>query len=113
VTKDAILCRARFAHKPVVYRKNDVAALILPPSHSERYTFIAGVAFTAVCIVSSFFVPAVPVAIGLRIAAGLPPAVLLYLLFFTDKITEDGSDHNDDILLYQKPNVPLQINLRS
>ena len=110
ITDDAILC-GRFARKPVVYQRDEVVALLLRPRHPDRNSLIASLVFTAVCIASSFFVPSVAAAILLRVAAGSPYAIFFYLFFFTSEIDEDGPDHNDDILLYQKSGVPLTVAL--
>jgi hypothetical protein len=110
ITDDAILC-GRFARNQVVYQRDEVATLLLRPRHPDRNSLIASLVFTAVCIASSFFVTSVAAAILLRVAAGSPYAIFLYLASFTSEIGEDGSDHNNDILLYQKSGVPLTVAL--
>jgi len=112
LTKDTIVS-SRFARKPIIYQRDDVAALLLRPRHPDRNSLIASLVFTAACIASSFFVPSVGVAILLRAAAGLPYVIVISVALFTSALDDDGSDHNNDFLLYQKSGVPLTVTLHS
>jgi hypothetical protein len=60
------------------------------------------------CIASSFPSPRSSIPILLRVAAGLPIA---YVFFFTDWL-DDSPDHEDDYVLYQRPDVTLKVKLR-
>jgi len=107
VTANAILCGG-FLRNKAAYQRDDVAALILPPYHGDRNAFIVEVSIIAGCIVGSFFAPGTALPIFLRVAAGLPIA---YVFFFTDWL-DDGPDHDDDYILYQKSGTTLSVKLR-
>jgi hypothetical protein len=65
------------------------------------------IALLAVSLVGSFFVP-LGWSITLRIFAGLSLCA-----FGAMGIGMDEGDHNNDILLYQRPNTPLTLHLHA
>jgi hypothetical protein len=105
ITADSITCGHGMGRKPIVYRRDTVAALINPPDQSSRNAVIYQSIVAAAWIAGSFFVPIAPVVILLRVLAGLSPLVSYLTVIIND------IDHPHDILLYQRPNTPLTIHL--
>ena len=106
VTADTLTCRRNLSHKTVTYQRDDIAALIDPPNHTDRNAMLIPLALTAASLAGSFFVP-LGWAITLRIFSGL------FLL--ADGAMGIGAvgDHDNDKLLYQRPNTPLTVTLRT
>jgi hypothetical protein len=104
VTEDQIVCGVGFARKAVVYRREDVAALILPPDHSTRTANILYLTATAGCVAASFFPPATVAVVLLRVGAGV------FVSFVLDNVWDDD-DHNDDQVVYQRAGTPLSVTL--
>jgi len=106
LTDDAITCRPNLSHKTTTYQRDDVAAVIDPPDHSDRNTMLIPLALTAASLAGSFFVP-LGWAITLRIFSGL--------FLCADGAMGIGAagDHDNDVLLYQRPNTPLTVTLRT
>jgi hypothetical protein len=101
---DIILCGS--AQKPTTYQREDIAAIIDPPDHTERNIMLIPVALLVASLAASFFVPLVW-SITLRIFSGLCLAA-----YGATGDGAQGTDHNHDILLYQRPNTPLTVKLR-
>jgi len=106
ITEDSIVCRA-VHHKKITYQRDEIASIIDPPSHSERNIMLIPIVLLAASLAGSFFVP-LAWSITLRIVAGLSLCV-----FGADGIGAAGTDHNNDILIYQRPNTPLTIHLHA
>lgn len=106
LTAEAITCKASHRRPPATYQREDIAALINPPSHSERNAMLIPITLLAVSLVASFFVPLAG-SITLRIFAGLCLSA-----FGAMGVGASGTDHNGDRILYQRLNTPLSITLR-
>lgn len=89
----------------MVYERNDVAAIIAPAVHEGRQWAIIEFAIGAANIAGSFFVPIEAVAITLRVFSGI-------WIWCSAWDATDNNDHNGDILLYQRPDTPLTVQLR-
>ena len=107
LTADTLTCAASHRHPPTTFKREDVAALIHPRSHEERNIMLIPIALMAASLVASFFVP-LAWSITLRVFTGL-----CFGVFGAMGIGATGSDRNSDILLYQRPNTPLTITLRT
>jgi len=102
ITTDSLTCgRGR---KAVVYQRSDVAAIIAPPTHSDRHAVISFYAVSAASLAGSFFVPIEAVAITLRVVSGYS--------FLVPAWDTGPFDHNDDVLLYQRVDTSLSVTLR-
>lgn len=104
ITEDHIVCGVGFGRKPVVYRRGEVAALIVPRDHSTRTANILYLTAAAGCVAASFFPPATVAVVLLRVAAGALVSVSLANVW-------DDDDHNDDRLAYQQAGTPLSVAL--
>jgi hypothetical protein len=107
LTADTLTCAASHHHSPTTYTREDIAALIHPRSHEERNIMLIPAVLMGALIASSFFVP-LGWAITLRVFA-----FLSFCTFGAMGIGATGDDHNHDIVLYQRPNTPLTIHLRT
>ena len=105
ITEDAIVCRSNH-HKKITYQRDEIAALIEPPSHHERNIMLVPVALMAVSLVGSFFVP-LAFSIAMRVFAAV-----CFSAFGAMGIGAAANDHNNDILIYQSPDTPLTVKLR-
>ena len=105
VSEDQIVCGVGFARKAVVYRREDVAALIVPPDHSTRTANIFYLTAAAGCVAASFFPPATVAVVLLRVGAGVLVSLRLTSVW-------DDDDHNDDRVMYQRTGTPLSVTLR-
>jgi hypothetical protein len=105
ITEDQIVCGVGFARKAVTYRREDVAAIILPPDHAARTANILYLTAAAGCVAASFFPPATVGVVLLRMGAGAFVLAVITNLF-------DDEDHADDRVVYQKAGTPLRIPLR-
>ncbi len=111
---DSITCRASHHRADVVYQRDDILALIDPPAHENLIGFAEAVGIFGATLAASFFVP-FAWCITLRVLSGF--------FFFGgwaawgeeyDSLASVGyHDHNHDIVLYQRPNNPLTIHLRT
>jgi hypothetical protein len=106
LTLDTLTCESPHHRASTIYQREDIAALIAPPSHQERNIMLIPVALMAVSLVGSFFVP-LAWSITLRVFSGVCLSV-----FGAMGIGATGSDHNE-ILLYQRPNTPLTVKLHA
>lgn len=106
ITAEAVTCGVGFGKKPLVYHRDNVAALILPPTHATRFATIVELSMGAAYLAGSFFVPVTALVVTLRVLAGITPFAVLSNYF-------DDDDHADDQLVYQRPNTPLTIHLRT
>jgi hypothetical protein len=110
LTTDTITCKAARHHAEAVFNRLDVLAFIAPPSHANLIGFLEVGAIVGAVLAASFFVP-FGWAITIRVVAGF--------LFYGgwagvgDIADHSMSDHNHDILLYQRPNTLLTIHLRA
>ena len=102
VSTDSLTCG--HGEKAVVYQRNDIAAIISPPRHSNRHAVISCYVIGAASLAGSFFVPIEAVAITLRVVSGYS--------FVMPAWDNDTGDHNGDILLYQHSDTPLSVTLR-
>ena len=59
ITVEAITCGVGPLREAVVYKRSDVAAIIVPPNHTLRVTGIIELVAGAACLAGSFFVPVV------------------------------------------------------
>ena len=105
ITEDRIVCGVGFARKAVTYRREDVAAIIIPPDHSTRTANILYLTAAAASVAASFFPPATVAVVLLRIGAGA-------LVFACLTNVWDDDDHNDDRVVYQRAGTPLTVPLR-
>jgi hypothetical protein len=105
ITEDQIVCGVGFGRKAVVYKREEVAALIVPPDHSTRTATILYLTAAAGCVAASFFPPATVAVVLLRVAAGVSVSLALTNVW-------DDDDHNDDRLVYQHLGTPLSVTLR-
>jgi len=105
VTETAITCGIGPFRKPVIYPRENVAAIILPPTHAAMIDTVLELTAGAACLAASFFVPITAVVILLRVAAGLSPWIALTNVW-------DDDDHSNDIVAYQRPDTPLTVSLR-
>jgi hypothetical protein len=105
ITEDQIVCGVGFAQKAVTYRREDVAAIIVPPDHSTRTANILYLAAAAGCVAASFFPPATVAVVLLRIGAGA-------FIFAALTNIWDDDDHKDDRVVHQRAGTPLSITLR-
>jgi len=106
ITETEITCGVGIGSKPVVYPRENVAALISPPSHAALIDTILEVTAGTACILASVFVPITAAAVIMQVAGGIsfPDALFNYGV--------DNDDHSHDILRYQRPNTPLTVTLR-
>ena len=104
ITEDQIVCGIGFARKAVAYKREDVAALIVPPDHSTRTANILYLTAAAGFVAASFFPPATVAVVLLRVGAGGWVALALTNLW-------DDDDHRDDRVVYQRAGVPLSVTL--
>jgi hypothetical protein len=104
ITTDSITCGVGLARRPVVYQRDNIAALIFAPDHSGEHLFVACISVVvAGTVVAAIFLP--PLA---AVAIGIPSIFLgLFSVMATD------GDHNDEAILYQRPKTPLTIHLRT
>jgi hypothetical protein len=104
ITIDTLVCGVGFARKPVIYQRDDVAALIEPPSHSSEPLVLGclSIAIAGTVAAAVFLPPLAAVAIGI-------PSMLIGFTFAM--VTDD--DSHDETLLYQRPNTPLTVTVRS
>lgn len=105
ITEDEIVCGVGFARKAVTYRREDVAAIILPPDRSTRTANIIYLTAAAGCVAASFFPPATVAVVLLRIGAGAFALAVITNLF-------DDDDHADDRVVYQRAGTSLRVPLR-
>jgi len=105
ITEGQIVCGVGFGRKPVVYSREDVAALILPPDHSTLTANILYLTAAAGFVAASFFPPATAAVVLLRVGAGA------WLIMAGTNLFDDD-DHNDDRLIYQRAGEPLSVTLR-
>lgn len=105
ITEDHIVCGVGVGRKPVTYRREDVAAIIVPPDHSTRTANIVFLTAAAGCVAASFFPPATVAVVLLRVGAGAFAFATLTSLW-------DDNDHTDDRVVYQRADTPLRIALR-
>jgi hypothetical protein len=103
LTEDTLTCASSHHRAPTAYKSEDIAALIDPPNHADRNAQLAIAAVDAVFLAASFFVPLAP-SIILRVVTGI---------LFEGLAWVDEDDRNNESLLYQRPNTPLTIKLRT
>ena len=105
ITEDQIVCGVGFGRKAVTYRRENVAAIIIPPDHSTRTSDILYLTAAAGCVAASFFPPATVAVVLLRIGAGAFVSAVLTNMW-------DDDDHTDDRVVYQRAGTSLNIPLR-
>ncbi len=105
ITEDEIVCGVGIGRKPVAFKREDVAALIIPPDHSTLRTNVLYLGAAAGCVAASFFPPATVAVVLLRVGGGAFISMAFTNLF-------DDGDHNDDELVYQRAGTPLSVTLR-
>jgi hypothetical protein len=109
LTDDTITCKSPHHLPPQVFQRGDILALIAPPSHENFINFVEVGAVVAAVLIPSFFVP-FGWALTLRILDGF----IFYLGWGTagEYADDNITDHNHDILLYQRPDTTLTVHLR-
>jgi hypothetical protein len=114
VKADTITCRALHHRAYAVYQRDDILALIEPPAHQNLIGFAGVAVIVGATLAGSFFVP-FAWCIALRVLSGIFFVVGWAANGETyDSLASVGyHDHNHDILLYQRPNTPLTIHLRT
>lgn len=113
VEAQTITCRNHRHQADTIYHRDDIVALIEPPAHENLISFMEAAGIVGATLAASFFVPLAG-SIILRIITGF----LFFGAWYAtgtayDELAAIGySDHNDDILLYQRPDTTLTIHLR-
>ena len=103
LSADTITCGAGFARKPVVYQRDNVAAIISRPEHSGEYVCFAFISIAvAGTVAAAIFLP--PLA---AVAIGIPS---IFFALGTAMFTDGDSDGGD--ILYQRLNTPLTVTVR-
>ena len=105
ITPETITCGVGMLREAVVYKRDNVAALIVPPSHTLRTTGIIELIAGAACLAGSFFVSAGAVVILMEVVGGLSTFIGQFNVIF-----DDGPTHDE--LIYQRPYTPLTVGLR-
>jgi hypothetical protein len=106
ITPDSITCGVGMLRDPVVYKRDDVAALIMPRSHAMRITGIIEFVAGAACLAGSFFVGAGAVVILMEVLGGFSTFVGQFNAIFADDM---GMDQTHDKLIYQGPYTTLSV----
>ncbi len=105
ITRDTILCGVGFARKPVLYHRDDVAAILESVFSNFEHSLAAGCeagAFIAIVAATAILSPWLSLAIA---ASAIPHAIY-------STISPHPTWHAEQIL-YQRPNTPLTVRLRS
>jgi hypothetical protein len=114
IQHDTITCHAAHHRPDFVYRREAILALIAPPSHENLIGIATAAGLVAATLAASFFVP-FAWSLTLRIIAGF----LFFAGWAANGVVQDDlaaigyHDHNNDILLYQRPNTPLTLHLHA
>jgi hypothetical protein len=106
ITEAEVVCGVGPLRKPVIYQRENVAALILPPTHSALVSSILEVAVSAGLIAGSLFVPITAVAVMMQVYGGFSASGIIANLIC------HNNDHDHDIVAYQRANTALNITLR-
>ena len=106
--EDQLVCSRNRGHAPVVYRAQDVAALITPGVHSGILpTFLGVVGAGAGAITGAVFLASVTIAgaVAVAVAGG-------FLLLLSTCVAMGADSDNPDSVLYLAPGQQLQVKLR-
>jgi hypothetical protein len=107
--QDQLVCLGNHGHTPVVYRAQDIAALITPGLHSGILaTFLGFVGAGAGAITGAVFLASISMigAVAVAAAGG-------FLLLFSTYLAMGADSYDSDIVLYLAPSQTLQVKLRS
>ena len=110
ITADTIVCGVGAAHKPVLYHRDEVAAILEsvdydPLTHSIQHSMVTAFeagAITAAAIAAAIVAPWVSLA--------LAASAITYVIY--SAIHPHTTWHAEQIL-YQRPNTPLTVHLRT
>jgi hypothetical protein len=110
ITADTIVCGVGLARKPVLYRRDDVAGLLDSASQNSISDSIAHSLVTA-SVVGALTVVAVATAIlSPWVSVAILASAVSYGIY--SLIWPHTAWHNEEIL-YQRPNTPLTVHLRT
>ncbi len=102
---DDIICHGIHGQQPITYKRQDVAALINPPSHRQLWQTVAATSIAAGVIAASVFVPVTGVAVLMQVAGGITIFGSIMDCFDLQE------NHDDDILVYQRAGTKLAVAL--
>lgn len=104
---DSVVCRGIHGAKPATYKRDDVLALIDPPVHAAFWQNFLAISLGAGLVAASPFVPVTGIAVLFQVTGGI--ALFGGVCDFFDGGWK--SDHDDDVVLYQRPETTLAVAL--
>jgi hypothetical protein len=105
ITEDSVVCRASH-HNKTTYQRDEIAAIIDPPYHGSRFEPIFLLVVCTGALAGLFLDP------YFAVIFGFPMGVALFVLARHDN-KRSQRYRNNDILIYQRPNTPLTVTLRT